>query len=389
MQLSYKILFVVEVLHDYYSDARCADFTIEPTAETQLLFKNQQILWRNMGNKFYALVRLVEGKPLVPLSPDLVFRCYLKLNGMQFANFTNIEVNYSAGQRLYLTNLHQHHLNGTRFITQQIAAYNGATSYLPGSFAQHVNGDVYEAIRSSNNGNAHALNESTFWENRLQQRYATPGDLTFSASNLFRFQLPAPVVAASIDVFRFNTANGNYDLPALPNQVLNFPQNQSEVLVNLGSLPPARYRVQVNAESAFVYADSRIQQEQVFGMVEIFNHLPAANQSSLLNNDGTVKETVFTVRFANRVALWKYLVNAGSAVTAIKDSNGTYSFVKSGDAFISNRPIPLTETPIRSFFLESGNAGPPFALSNAAINRIRTLQRDGDTFYCSEIFLNQ
>lgn len=389
MQLSYKILFVLEVLHDYYSNSQCEDFTIEPTAETQLLFKNQQILWRNMGNKFYALVRLVEGKPLVPLAPDLVFRCYLKLNSMQFANFTNMEVNFSAGQRLYLTNLHQHHLGGVKYITHEIDAYNSATSYLPGSFARNVNGDVYEALRSSNNGNAHALNEIAFWENRFQQRYATPADLTFSASNLFRFQLPAPVVAAAIEVFRFNSTNGNYDIPALPGQLLNFPQNQSEVLVNLGALPPARYRVQVNAESAFVFADSRIQQEQVFGVVEIFNHLPSASASSLLNNDGTVKETAFTIRFANRVALWKYLVNAGSAVTAIKDSNNNYTFVKSGDAFISNRPIPLTETPIRSFFLESGNAGPPFALSNAAINRIRTLQQDGDTFYCSEIFLNQ
>lgn len=389
MQLSYKILFVIEVLHNYYSTTQCEDFTIEPTAETQLLFKNQQILWRNRGNKFYALVRLVEDKPLVPLAPELVFRCYLKLNSMQFANYTNMDVNFGAGQRLYLTNLHEHHLNGTHYITHTIDAYNGATGYLPGSFAQNVNGDVYEAIRSSNNGNAHALNDVAFWENRLQQRYATPADLTFSASNLFRFQLPVPAVAASIDVFRFNALNGNYDLPALPNQLLNFPQAQSEVLVNLGALTPARYRVQVNGGSVFVYADGRIRQEQVFGVVEIFNHLPAASQSSLLNNNGTVKETAFTVRFANRVALWKYLVNAGSAVTAIKDSNNNYTFVKTGDAFISNRPIPLTETPIRSFFLESGNAGPPFALSNAAINRIRTLQQNGDTFYCSEIFLNQ
>lgn len=384
MQLSYKILFIIEVLHDYYSNAACNDFIITPSPETQQLFRDRQILWRHNGNRLYALVRTIEGKPMASITPDLVFRCYLQLNRMQFPNYTNIEVNYNAGQRVYLTNLHQHNFSNTQYLTTPIDAYNASSAYVPGSLALHASGDVYEALRGSNNGNAHTLGETGYWSNRGQVRYATQKDLVTCASNIFRFPLETPADAAAIDVFRLNNVSGAYDAPALPSQLVNYEDDQSEVLISLGALTPGRYRVQVNGASMFVYVDSRIQPEQVFGVAEIFSHL------DILNNDGTLKETVFTLRFLNRAAIWQYQLKAGSVITGIKDNNNEYTFTKTADTCTSDQPIPLSETPIRSFVAESGNAGPPgFPLRNASVERIKTLQRNGDIFYCSEIFLNQ
>lgn len=383
MQISYKILFIIEVLHDYYTSSACNDFIITPSPETQQLFRDRQILWRHQGNRLYALVRTLEGKPMADLSADLVFRFYFQLNRMLFPNFTNIEVNYAVGERVYLTNLHQHVLGNAHYITAPIDPYNNARTYAPGGFARHANGNVYEALRGSNNGDAHALSDNAYWLDRGQRRYATGKDMMIVAGKLLRFPLETPADIVTVDIFRLNSDTDDYDIPVLPQEEVEYDDPQSEILVDTGKLTPGRYRVEVNGEEMFVYVDGRIPREQVFAVAEIFNHI------DILNNEGTLKETVFTLHFANRSAIWQYQLKEGSAVTGIKDNSGKYTFTRQADTCSSDQPIPLSETPIRSFVAEQGSGPPGFPLRNASAGHIKTLQRNGDTFYCSDIYLNQ
>ncbi|RZL31150.1 MAG: hypothetical protein EOO96_16655, partial [Pedobacter sp.] len=54
--------------------------------------------------------------------------------------------------------------------------------------------------------------------------------------------------------------------------------------------------------------DSDVLYKKVFGIVEIFNYLAAANDFAVLNVDGIPKENTYTIRFANRSVIWKYRV---------------------------------------------------------------------------------
>jgi hypothetical protein len=388
MQLSYKILFAVEILHDYYVNGLCPDFEIVPSPETAQLFRDQQVIWKNMDNKGYALVRAVEGKPMAAPAPTDVYRVYLKLKRPLFANYTNLDGAFGPVQRLYFSNLHQVKAGTVTYLSAPIAAYSNGTTYLPGALALSGN-DVVEALRKSDNGNAHTPGEAAFWRNKGAMRYATTGDLLTNAGGTFRFVLPAPATAVMTDVFRFNPASGLYDLEALPAELHNFETPQSEIPIDLRYLEPGRYRVTANGAETMLYVDSRLRREQVHGVIEIFNHFPAANDFSLLDAQGGIKEKIFTIRFANRAAIWKYTTGVGSKVTAVKDSQNNYSFAQQSNSFISDKPIPFTEAPIKTIFLETGNVGPPVLnVSNANAARIKTIEKDGDLFYCSEIPLN-
>ncbi|WP_295116592.1 hypothetical protein [uncultured Chitinophaga sp.] len=388
MQLSYKILFAIEILHDYFASGRCEDFEIVPSPETAQLFRDQQVIWKNLGNKGYALVRVVNGKPLSAPAATDVYRCYLKLKKPLFANYTNLEGAYGPLSRLYFNNLHQLKINNTHYLSAPIAGYNSGSTYLPGALASNGN-NVSEALRNSNSGNAHPLNDAVYWRDRGAKRYVTGNDLITHVGAAYTFTLPAPAEAVLTEVFAFNTATGIYDKPALPAEMSNYDAPVTTQAVKIEGLEPGKYRITANGAEVLLYIDGRLRREQVFGVVEIFNHLAGNNDFALLNNNGELKEKVFTIHFANRSAIWKYVPGAGSTVTAIKDSQNNYEFAQNSNVFLSNKPIPLSETPIKSIFLETSNMGPPVLnIRNASAERIKTIERDGDIFYCSEIHLN-
>ncbi|UYQ93528.1 hypothetical protein MKQ68_00240 [Chitinophaga horti] len=388
MQLSYKILFAVEVLHDYYANSLCSDFEIVPSPETAQLFRDQQVIWKNLGHRGYALVRTIEGKPIATPAITDVFRCYLKLKQPQFANFTNLDGAFGPAARLYFTNLHQTKAGSVSYLSAPMAVYSGSATYLPGALAVS-GGNVGEALRKSDNGNPHALNDAVYWRNKGAVRYVTGADLLTHTGEIYRLALNAPADAIITDVFRFNEASGLYDAAVVPAELHNFDTPQGEIAFDLRGLEPGKYRVTANDTEQFIYLDGRLRREQVLGIVEIFNHLPAASDFALLNAQGEVRERTFSIRFANRSAIWKYNTGAGSKVTAIKDSGNTYSFAQQSNAFLSNQPIPFTERPIKSIFLETGDVGPPVLhVTNASAARIKTIEKDGDLFYCSEVYLN-
>ena len=64
MITTYKILFMLELLHDFYKNGQCTDFRIVPSAETALLLRNCKAIHKMIGNKLVVLIKTdTSGKP--------------------------------------------------------------------------------------------------------------------------------------------------------------------------------------------------------------------------------------------------------------------------------------------------------------------------------------
>jgi len=58
MNLNYEILFMIEVLDDYFANLQCTDLDITPTADTVAMLKGQQMLYKTVGNKGVVLTKI-------------------------------------------------------------------------------------------------------------------------------------------------------------------------------------------------------------------------------------------------------------------------------------------------------------------------------------------
>jgi hypothetical protein len=388
MNLNFKILFITEILHSYYAAGNSKDFEVVPSAETALLLKNQGMMYKVVGNKLLVVANCDgASKPVVKLNAANKFSFYLKLLNGNFNNITNIEYKPNELKRFYFSNINQTKINSVLYLTKKIPAYNSATAYTPGSLAANGIDEIFEAVKSSNNANAHGLGETSFWHKKDKKQYATANDLIQLSATIYNFSV-TPAKLFTIDIFGLNTATNNYDVAVTDTKNVTFDDIQSVVDVKLNGLPAGKYRLVVNGEAKEIYYDNQAALNSIFGIVEIFNHLPAANDFSLLDAADIVKEKTFTLHFASRSVIWKYLARTAD-ITSVKDSSNSFTFSSpAAKIFTSVVPISLSEKPIKTFFLESLSLGNITPVANPGNNRLSTITQAGDVYYCAETYLN-
>jgi hypothetical protein len=364
MTTKYKILFMTELLHEYYLNRQCYDFDVIPSAETRRLMKNKQMLYRVVANKLIVLVKVVNSgankdKPVAGLDPADKFLFYLQLNNHRFNVVTNIDTDkFSEGKRYYFTNLHQNSLDGSLSLTRQIKAIAGPAAYLPGDFTADAGGIVYECIKSANETNNPP--SSSFWQDRGLQQYVSGRDMIMPKARTTGYTVSTADVRFDISVYGFNNSTGQYDLniPVKEN-LYTTDTSTKEVPVTLPELLPGRYKLKINTTEFDVFIDDSVIFNNAFGVIEIFCHLPNGPGFGLLDTDGTVKDKPvagmsswlrYKICFANRLAYWKYNTPR-HGVTAITHTGLQYSFTASPlapgdkDFFTSDKPIPLLEKP--------------------------------------------
>src|SRR4051812_22475102 len=105
MTLSYKILFSVQLLHEYFNKEIFTDCTIIPAAETGQGFQGNNLLMRFIKDQLYILIKEEGNKPDPPLDAANVFRFYLVCTNHDLFNYSNIDPALSKGRLLYLSNL--------------------------------------------------------------------------------------------------------------------------------------------------------------------------------------------------------------------------------------------------------------------------------------------
>jgi len=171
MTTKFKILFMVDLLNEYYANLQCRDFSIVASAETALALQNHQMMYKTIGNKLVVLAKVQteagnEDKPMVPIAASTKFLFYLNLNEPLFTTVTNLDIDrYRLEQRYYFSNLYQNKSGDSLYLSKQIADYEGvATAYSPGDLVDDGSGTIYECIQKTAGGND--TSKTDFWFKR-------------------------------------------------------------------------------------------------------------------------------------------------------------------------------------------------------------------------------
>ncbi len=400
MTITYKILFSVDILNDYYENHLCSDFSIIPSPETALLLKNLQLVYKNIGNRLIILAKLKrnenpaeDGKPFISIDPEAKFVFYLGLKTPEFATFTNINLVGMQTERLYFTNLNQNKHLSFSHLSASIDNYYNAHQYLPGDFADDGTKKIFECIKTTAGNNTA---NTAFWASRDDVQYVSSKDLILPVTSVFNYEATASAMVFAINVFELDTVTNNYTKPAA-SQTLTFTAATKIIQLDLGSLAvkKGKYRITINADELLIYADDEFIYSGYFGIIEIFSHLSNGNDFAFLDVNGKPLEREYFVRFANRLATWKY-ITPKHGVTGVTHPASKYTFTPTpvppaaAEYFESNIPVPLTQFP-EEFRLQLSpqiSSGPPRAPGpDISVPGVISRPAPGNDFYCN-IYLN-
>ncbi|RXK58338.1 hypothetical protein ESA94_16990 [Lacibacter luteus] len=398
MTTTYKILFMVELLHDFYRNGQCTDFRIVPSTETAALLRNCKAMYKMTGNKLVVLIKTdTAGKPFIQPSATDKFTFYMELMKPLFITVSNIDASLLSNKRFYFSNLYNNKAvvapgNELLYLSQPITAFAGAVNYKPGEFAAQA-GTVYESIKTSTGVTPP---DTTNWVSRNKNQYATKEDMLQFISTVHTFTT-APATSIQVQLFALNTATNMFDVIVF-DKTVHYQTNVEAVAVDLSHLSKAKYKAVVNGTEQFVYISNEAVFNNLFAVIELYNHLPNGNDFSFFDAGGFVKDKIvaaknvwlhFSVRFANRLAFWKYIATR-KGIQAI-DSNPSYSFAGNdnpADYFVSNIPVPLQETPhdFKLTLFQPISPEPPPA-PNPDVHASGMLTKSGNDYYCN-IYLN-
>ncbi|WP_445633099.1 hypothetical protein NSTC745_04718 [Nostoc sp. DSM 114161] len=90
--MHYKQLFELRIIHEYYRDKICPDFSIEPTSQCHKILSGHHLIVKNQVNGIVVIAPVdSESKPWIELADNLQFSFILKLNNQEFIDFTKTE----------------------------------------------------------------------------------------------------------------------------------------------------------------------------------------------------------------------------------------------------------------------------------------------------------
>lgn len=364
MLLSYRTLFSIELLHEYFNKDVFSDCIIEPSNDTAKYFAGDTLLQR-FFNRFIVLAKDNAGKPYTPIDVNRVYRFYLKCANQNLFNYSNLDQRVGKGQFLYLSNLADNKTGSDLNLSAKIPQYNAATNYQVGDIVKEgVSDNIFEAVQQ---GSGHVLGDANFWQPRSTKRFVSAADVIRQSSNSFRYSFASPIKKLKATI-KGNKVSGTtlveYDAFSIE-QI--YPDAVKDILIDLALLSYGKYKIVFEAttdanatlnQEVFVYFDANAIQQGIIGVIEIFSHLGVTNDYTMLDNTGMIKEVKYSIRFANRSALWKYIANTTN-VTDIVTGVAGLSFIKNSKIFTSNKPIQLKQIPDNSFVLTFSNSSPP------------------------------
>jgi len=221
-----------------------------------------------------------------------------------------------------------------------------------------------KTIVGSNTGN------EKYWFNRGINAYASTNDMYAFVNRVTTFTAKTAATNFQIRIFAFNPATGLFDVEiTIAHDSVSVGSTPTDkVQVNMQELSDGRYVIKINGEDYAggtdtngdpipIYWSDDVVFRNFIGVVEIFNSISSASDFSLLDASGKVKDKIvagkstwlnYVIRFANKLATWKYIARQGG-VKSVKDAVPGYVFNKTTvdqqDFFESNRPIILSEKP--------------------------------------------
>jgi hypothetical protein len=319
------------------------------------------MLYKQVGNLLVVLIKVHSSgpdidKPVLSIEKNDRFFFYMTLNTPKFITVTNLDNDLlGESQLFYFSNLYQNDLDTTFNLTQKIQAPVGVVNYKPGDLSSDGT-NTFECIKNTSS----APPGAAFWHNRGNKQYVSARDMILFSSKIRNYITSADATSFTIRAFGLNTGTGAYDKEIfLKNNTVTTDTMTRTIQANLSDLPQGRYKIQVNADVFDLYIDDEAIYNGAFGIIDIFSYHADGPGFGFFDINGKVKDTVsgisgqwlrYKVRFANRMAYWKYLTLKHGVLTISDDPNYVFNATPGGnvpqDYFTSAKPIPLTEAPL-------------------------------------------
>ncbi len=388
--INYSYFFRVEILHKYFANNLCNDFSIIPSVETQATLRGNKMLIKQYNNILYTALQTDDaGKAFMIPSDKLQLTFFLQLNSGLFYNYTNLPSVFQPGKLYYFSNRNNNVSNSKNFISQ-VAVYDNNRDYHPGDIATG-GGNTFQCISSCKNVTPSAAN-NTNWMQVDSNQYVSEADAVQWLPSVSTYTFDSLQPNATIDAWEFNLADNQFTKQVL-SESISFKDPAKNFKLDLSSLSPGKYKLKINSTEQFIYINDGLSAKPVFGVVEIFNDSSVPAPYKLLNVD-VLNSPVYTMDFLNRATIWKYVLKNTSKGTITVTPAG-FSFPSTAsDTIISHSPIPLSEAPLNVSLALTVVDNDPANVTVADVAcpspaMLSSFLKGTDKYACSEIFLNQ
>lgn len=332
-----NILFSIQLLHKYYTNGLCPDFTMEPSPATATLLSNCQLMWKQHGNQGLVAARF-NGKTgtmiIPPSNQPMTF--FLRCNNSLFWNFTDLPLPGLNKQLLYFTNRNNNIFGGQKLLTVAAAG-----------------------------GNATAADLLTFLP-AVSQYPLTPAAATVT----YQVNGYAPVT-------------------------LNFPAPVSQFPLDLSTLPAGKYVLQVSGQPAVnIYLNNDLRSTADYrGVIEIYTDTAVPAGYPVFGAGNSLLSPQYYVSFLNRSTIWQYVL-VSQKNTTLTDAAGVYTFTCNVPGtppvivtLTSDMPIPLSQN-VQNFSLSQAGAFTLKHIPCADAQQLGTIMIGPTQYYCSVIYIN-
>jgi hypothetical protein len=391
IDINFKYLFSIEILHKYFADLLCNDFSITSSAQTNSVASGHRLVVRQYKNQLYVGTQFInsqpppppnQNKPFVDVEQGMQMTFYMWLSNPLFFNYTNLPSSYDPGTIYYFTNRNSTQIPGKNFLSAPKAklSYNNAATYLPGDIAANSAGMIFRAIGPSSQADPHGLAEAAFWVQVDNSAYASNADVLKWMPSASTYTFSSPQTSATIAVLGYdNVTSHNYTLSVL-SATINFSSAVPSFQLDLTSLSPGKYSLTVNGVQQWIYINDELSIARPFAVIDIFNEaLPAS--ANLVDTSGFILSPLYSIFFMNRATKWKYIITSGNSYS-ISEASSAYTFTSPASTVTSVTPIPLTNQPLDMNVTINGHLKP---IASADPQRLASV---GDSYYYSEIYLN-
>lgn len=308
IQIKYKPVFDLEILHNFYSSGRCPDLEIIPTKNCQALLQQTSLrfLPGESGGKLFAKVVTRAGKDIIknPIPENTKFSFLLKLKKNTFENFTDLNLNKPKTSHYYFNNL-----------TTNISATGSPLL-------------VVDTARKA----------------------VSDLDLLPFARNSFSYAQPGAADKQDSELQFIDTGESFQQSLENAGNVFNFSYD-------LRKTPGGRAKFFIEgAEKAFIYVTDPAEfYNNVFAVVEIFYKSSLPSSYQFQQSDNSIETKFYKISFLNRSTKWRYVVTKkfNQAITGLsvaKTNGTTIGFTPQVTSppsnqfiFASNNPLPLKE----------------------------------------------
>jgi hypothetical protein len=394
-------LFTVELLHQFYANLLCPDFSITPSVKTQQVLNNHKAIAKQYKNQLIVGLKTeaytgiqstlnpISLKPFTKIDTGLQMTFFMSLNNSLFFNYTNLPSASSVpGNIYYFTNRNNNLSNGKNLLSSKILPYQSASTYMAGDLVVDGTGTVFCAILSSNSGSPFGTADANHWVKIDTNQYPTAADVLQWMPTKSTYRFDSPQNHADISVLGYDTGTGLYTKSFI-SKTINFNSTLPSFTIDLSSLDTGKYFLTVNGlRPQWIYINDELSSGTTFGVIDIY-HDALPSPAQLVDGTPLLLSPKYSIYFLNRATIWKYTLvspTAGSISVPLNKYQFANTLSSTQSFFISQTPIPLTDTPLQLTLTLGVHQYTPIACADP--QRLTNIKQAGDNYPCSEIFLN-